>query len=376
MADLLSRNSEAFPAHTVDRVSDISRVAQNNQTSINGRPFNGGFVIPANHEFNLTDAAEELSFAFAEKTESRTVKERSISTHQKPKVPPQQEVEKLFRSMQDERAARDLKQIAGRLITLLREGKSPRQFLEERFSDPLKRYLAIAYAIEEIKQRDGTPAEIERLHDLLAETEARDGASIRAGINTMDMAAEFGATAADGDKFRKVYRDAVIGYESFAATLDSVLTQFGDTQFDNGVRLLLKGLSVDMNATAPSLDPARLHAILQDLFNLEAVTTVMQRCRQMVDRLDRAGLVKALNPIALARDLLQITAEPYVTAYHFADLARKYDVRDEDPQVALFSGAMGAIRGMPPKVFRTEEMRLKAIEAAQAALDAILLNEQ
>jgi type III secretion protein W len=374
MANLASGEVDPHATGAARPITDIPHLTGGGYLPIKGKLFGSEHVLHASDKFTLTKAAEEMSFGFSEKTETKTIRQRNVVAPQRQKILPLAEIENLFRSMKDDRAAQELGQISSRVISSLKSNKSPRRFLQERFSDPSKRYLAIAYALGELQQNGGTPHEIERLHDLLAEAEAFEGGAIRAGLNTVEVAAEFGA-AEEGDRFRKVYRDAVIGYESFAATLDGVLTQFGDEGFDKGVRLLLKALAADLQAARPSSEPARLHAILQDLFHLKSVSTVLHRCRAMVERMIDAKAVAALNPIALTRDLLHVASETYVCPYHFSDLARKYGIAEGEPQVTFFTGAMGAMRSMPLKAFKNEELRFKAIDAVQTALDAILLEE-
>lgn len=340
-----------------------------------GRLFGSEDVMIEKKSVNLTDAAEEMAFGMASKVETLTLRQRVIKQGKAPEVPAQAEVEAIFRSMQDDEGARDLQSFAGQINSLIRGRQSPRRILRDRFADPAKRYLATAYALKELQQSGAPANEVEALTDFLAEMEATDGSFIRAGLNTIETAAEFGATAEQNDLFRKVYRDAVVGYESFTSALDKVLTQFGDEHFEKGARLLIKALSHDLHAARPSSEPVRLHAILQDLYSLQAVSTVLIRCRTIVAKTSAASKTEGLTPISVARDLLQLAADAYVTAYHFSDVARKYSVLTDDAQIVFFSGAMSAMRNMPNKVFRNDESRLKCIDAAQSALDALLLDE-
>ena len=341
-----------------------------------GKLFGSEGVVLDDNAFTLTNAAEERSFGMAAHVESLTIRQRSVKPRQQPKLPPPAEIEELFRSMQEEDAGIHLRQLSDQILAILKNRGSPRQLLHERFTDPTKRFLALGYAVHEARQRGAPAHDVERLLDLLSEAEASDGTAIRAGLNTVDVAAEFSADPAEGDRFRKVYRDAVIGYESFAATLDAVLTQFGDAHFEQGARLLLKGLAADLHAVHPSTQATRLNAILQDLYSLEAVNTLLIRCRLLVDQCAQTTPASGLTATSMTRDLLHITAEPYVTAYHFADIARKYGITDNEAQVEFFTGAMAAVRSMPLKIFRNDEARFKAIDAAQAALDALLLDDE
>lgn len=340
-----------------------------------GRLFGTDDVMVESKSVNLTDAAEEMAFGMASKVETLTLRQRVVKQGKRPEVPGQAEIEAVFHSMKDGDGARDLKQFSGQIIALLRGRQSPRRLLREKFSDPAKRYLATAYALNELKQSGAPAHEIESLTDFLAEIEVTEGGAIRAGLNTVEAAAEFSENAQQSDLFRKVYRDAVVGYESFPAALDKILTQFGDDHFEKGTRLLVKALSLDLQATRPSSEPVRLHAILQDLYSLQAVSTVLIRCRSIVFRTCMAAQTEGMTPIAIARDLLQLASDAYVTAYHFSDIARKYNVKDDEGQIVFFTGAMGAMRSMPNKVFRNDEARLKAIDAAQGALDGLLLDD-
>ncbi|MES2771879.1 MAG: type III secretion system gatekeeper subunit SctW [Pseudomonadota bacterium] len=366
-------------------------------------------VLNKDTAFSVTNMAEEISFVRAEKVEqSRSTDERGIAQFEV-YIPPMSEIEATLKAMQDEDAARGLKNLAKALVQIAAQRGDVLGEVGARFADPSKQYMLLAAAIHEAEQDPRARAEFERLRDAMALLQDRKDAAIRAGFNTIAVAAEFGATAEAADTFRAAYRDAVLGAASLASTFKQLLERFGDQRFESGVALLLKALAADLKAMRPSLEPVRLHAILQDVYQLQAAGTVLIRCRTLCDRLAREFLL-ILRAIDLTKDLVDMTTDMTPMPWTFAEMARRYrvtkkpkkdqekgeqgrqngkgrqeedepDEEEDEPLrenklVAFLSGVMGALRAMPVKLFPSEDHRLNTIAAVQESLDKILLEDE
>lgn len=355
---------------------------------------NGQAIVVLNKDsaFSVNDAAEEMSFGRSERVEKeKPLNERELGafeTH----IPPMAELEAILKSMQEEDAARDLKQLAKSLLQVASNREDPLAVVGKRFSDPSKQYVALAAAIHEARQDPAARVELEVLRDALARLEERQGVAIRAGLNTLDVAAAYGPRAEDGDTFRAAYRDSVLGEESLAQSFKILLERFGEQSFESGTALLLKALAADMASMRPSLEPTRLNAILQDVYQLQAAGTVLTRCRALCERLAQQFLL-ILKPIDLTKDLVSLTTEAIATAWTFFEMARRYKITrkpkkhedDKEPEeeeegevrenklVAFLSGIMSAVRAMPPKLFPTDDHRMSTIDAVQESLDKVLL---
>jgi type III secretion protein W len=365
---------------------------------------------------SLTDAAEEMSWAVAEDVEDRTLEERALSEYEAPDVPEPGDVEALLRMMRDEEGGREVFEFSTRLVALSRDGVDLRLATrrwsgeggrQNGYSAEMKQYAALSVALRKAETSGEGPRVVESLRDAVEGCMRDHGPQIRAGINTAEQAAMFGSGRTNVDRFRATYQDAVLGQESLAATLQLVLERFGE-DVQRGIELLRKALGADMAALHPSREPERLHAVLQDLYQLATAASVLQRCHEIVRRLQQYMLLRELQPLALMQDLVSWTIEPWIMGYHVTLLLEGYcpaddeahpeygrsgDERDEngdgdgeghgsdedDPEttrIVLLNGALSVIRDLPPKVFASDEHRLQAMDAIQQVLDAMLLPEE
>ncbi len=372
---------------------DFQQMVQNVGTPPTGR-LNGQTIVVQPNAFSVTNAAEEMSFGHSEKAEKEKPLEERAAKAFEIHIPAMAELEEIFKTMQEDDAARNLKQLAKSLVQVARNQGNLLQAASERFSDPSKQYLALAAAIHEASQDPGARLELEVLRDALATLEEQQNKEIRAGLNTLDAAAEYGPHAEDGDTFRAAYRDAVFGEGTLAENFKVLLDRFGDQSFESGTALLLKALAADLSAMRPSLEPIRLNAILQDVYQLQAAGTMLARCRALCERLAREFLLR-LKPIDLTKELVKLTTELPATEWTFTDMTRRYKItrkpkKDEEDEaeeeeeddevkenklVAFLGGIMTALRAMPPKLFPTDDHRLNAITAVQGSLDKILLED-
>jgi type III secretion protein W len=357
---------------------------------------------------SLTDAAEEMSWAVAEEVEDRTLEERSLEEYKAPSVPGTDEIEALLRRMHEDPAAQDVRSFAARLIQFAQQrndvllassrwaGQGGAQY---GYRGEMKQYAALAIALRGAEAKGESPRVVESLRDAVENCMRDHGPQIRAGINTAEYAAAFGAGRDAADRFRATYQDAVLGQASFAATLHLVLERFGE-DLERGIELLRKALGADIASLHPSREPERLHAVLQDLYQLATAASILQRCRGIAERLRQYWLLKEMQPLSLMQDLVGWTLEPWVMGYHVSLLLEKYcpleeetpsgqgQARDGDGQheergeddpettkVVLLNGALSVMRDLPTKVFASDEHRLQAMEAIQQVLDAMLLPE-
>ncbi len=358
--------------------------------------------------FSLTDIAEEITDVLAETVEDKKLDERHIEEYKEPEIPDIVTITAMLGEMKDEAAANDLSNLATRLIQATHNRNNLLLEIRKWNADPTKQYLALAYTIQSDSKMDKRIKET--LRDRLAEIVAQDGSSIRAGINTVEQARAFGNDKTAVDLFRTTYRDAVLGEATLAETLSLLIQRFGE-ELETGISLLRQALGADLAALQPSCQPERLHAILADLYQLTVAITVLQRCRLMVDRMERHYPITKLQTLVLMQDIIKWTTESWVVQYHAIQLMEKYqidhaeylaqlkqhegqekeeeeeqnknqneisedDVSIQDMQINFLNGLMDILRSLPVKIFITPEHRLQAMATVQQVMDDMLLPEK
>lgn len=368
-------------------------------------------VISSGQRFNLTDAAEELGFAQQERAEDKKLDEFELVRPQSDFVQRAAKIEELLQTLAKSSNAEDAASFAARLIDIAGQRLSLLTAVRNFSRDPTRQYLTLAHAYHMARANGSSPDIVEALRDAIERLNVLHAPTINADINTIAEATAYSREPAAADVFRATYRDAVLGQATFSATLSLVLERFGD-ELERGVDLLRKALGSDLASIRPSSEPERLHAILQDLYQLSAAVAVLQRCRTIVEWLKRAFPVLELKPTVLMTDLVKFTAEQWIESHYVLQLIQKYglDIIDEksndtaiqsnhgskqlneeeqnedglaefddhEPkaQVLFLNGVLDILRSLPTKIFSGEEQRLQTIAAVQQLMDSLLLAEE
>ena len=338
--------------------------------------FRGEQVTVKDAASALADAAEEISMHNSENVEEKTFDEReckvesSIDLHLIEDISAYLEAAKGFEDPQ-------------KLVDLAKRMQSsqehPGELARQQTNDPAQQFMLLQYALVE-GERSGAPVEgLNDIRDALAELEMNSGPQIRAGLNTMGVAAGQSDTAQGIATFQGTYRDVVLGNNSLSQTLKLVLERLGGPQGEDlakGLHGMITALGADLSATRPSTDGNRLHALVQDLYQLEVAVTVMDNCRDLATNLAQDHATPGLQPMTLMHDMIAVTGEKWVAAPRFTGMADKQGVQSVGAQIAFHTATKIMLRELPPKVFSDPDSRQSVLIAAQEALDAAIDKEE
>jgi len=348
----------------------------------------------------LLHAAEELSFFHAERIEEKTLEERNLQAHIPTKVHSSAEVLALLHQMRDESAAGNLARLYQAVTNAARRNGSIWEVLSQWSEDVSKQFLALSYVLSESERQGATATEIEILRDAVDSALFLRGPEIRAGLNTIAQASEYGKDKATADTFRTTYRDVVLGQQTISHLLGLLIERFGD-RLEQGIALLRSAVGSELMATNRSVDATRLHLLLQDLYQLASISSLISICEVVTARLARLCPSFSASAFSLLRALVQWTAEQWLVNYHVTllieqvlseqgDRARQRETHDDElhedgqiegdtleeesfVEIVFLNGVLEILRSLPPKVFPSDEHRLQAIAVVQQALDAILI---
>ena len=325
----------------------------------------------------LADAAEELSLDKGEKAEDKQFGDlkwkpeaSGILVHQIADIT----------AYLDAAAELDSAEELVALAKRMQSGQgNPRELARQQSRDPTTQYMLLEYALRD-GEASGTPGDVlEDLRDAMAELEVASGAQIRAGLNTVGVAAAQGGTAQDIAAFQGTYRDVALGDHSLSQTMSIVLERLGGPQGEEvtrGLQGLIRALGADLSATRPSTDPARLQVLVADLYQLEVVSTVLDGCRELAAALDSRHGSSGLRPVDLMKELVSVTGEKWVSAQRFNSLAEKFGATAVPAQIAFQRGVKGMLSELPVQVFSDTDARAAVLNAAQAALDEAVDKEE
>lgn len=324
----------------------------------------------------LTDAAEEMSLHTAEKVEQKHFSERKIKGESSAQL---MRAEQITAYLEASKQFDDPEKLAQTAKRMLSGQESPRQLARQQSGDVSHQYALLRYALSQGEKEGAKDEVLETLRDALADLEMESGPQIRAGLNVIQAAAEFGQTAQDVAQFQSTYRDVVLGEASLAQTFKLALERFGTgtgQDFPKGLQSLIKALGQDLAAARPSTDSNRLQSLIQDLYQLEVTATLLDACQGLADDLRTKHQTGQLRPVELLKDLVDVTNEKWVTSTRFTGMADKQQVVGVAPQIFFQTTLKGVLRDIPPKVFPDADTRQSILNAQQEALDRAIDKEE
>ncbi|MGY6268539.1 type III secretion system gatekeeper subunit SctW [Achromobacter denitrificans] len=331
----------------------------------------GQAAITVDGEFSLADSAEELSLHMAEKTEDKHHAERKVRGDAPLQTISTEAILAYLAETHDADAQEKLIELARHLLS----GKAdPRQAAGQAFGDVSQQYLALQYALRQ-GEREGAPEDVlDGLREALADLELESGPQIRAGMNTIGAASAYAADAHGVADFQRTYRDVVLGETTLAKTLALALDRFGGQEIGRGLQQLIQALGLDLAAARPSSSPDRLHALMQDLYQLGTAVTVLEGCAELAERMGREHGAEVKSE-RLMQDLVNVSNEKWVSESRFSGLAGTHGVSALEGRIAFLGGVRAVLKDLPVSVFADPDTRQSVLNAAQLALDAAIDEE-
>jgi type III secretion protein W len=353
-------------------LGDNSQLASQSQTG----SFRGETVMPKDMASILKDAAEEITMGNSEQEEGKMFLDLDCKAEKPILV---REIEEINAYLDEAKAFDDPKKMAD-LIKRMQSGQeNPREMARQQSPDPAQQFMLLQYALVDGEAKGVSPAILDDLRDALSDLEMDAGPQIRAGLNTIGVAAEQSDSAQGIASFQGTYRDVVLGDNNLSQNFKLVVERLGGPQGEDllmGMQGLIKALGADLSAARPSTDSNRLHALVQDLYQLEVASTVMDRCRDLATLLNTKHGTPGLQPTVLMSDMISVTGEKWVGAQRFTAMAEKQGVNEVGAQIAFHTATKGMLRDLPPKVFTDADTRQSILGAAQDALDAAIEKEE
>lgn len=368
------------PASTMNRIdgqlshgfSSLTSQANAGQAQAHVGMLMGQATQVVEGEFSLADSAEELSLHMAEKTEDKHHSDRKVKGDRPLELMDTSEIVDALDQNQDGDVQEKLHELVKKLVS--GEG-SPRQLAGQAFGDISQQYLGLQYALREGEKEGADPTLLEAIRDALADMEIESGPEIRAGLNSLKSASEFGHDAAEIQRFQSTYRDLVLGEQTLAKTLDLALERFGGEDVGRGLKQLTAALGHDLAATRPSTDANRLQALVSDLYHLEVAATVLENCEELADKL-KETTGRRLDATRLMRDLVAVTNEKWVSESRFTSLGMQHGATSIEARVLFHTAIKGMLRELPVQIFPDADTRQSLINASQAALDIAIDEEE
>lgn len=339
-----------------------------------GRAMGFEVRVDADPLAELMDSMEELSFQFEEK-ESKEVSERKLGVGKKASSPYVAAVEKWQKTLPD------LPDSAF-MLSLLRRCRqaeiqpSPQQLLkwlggEGGSADPSLQFAMLECMAEAVGESE------EGLKRLLAETKAElertKGAAARAGINLARAVNSRTTDAAKMQELRDLYRGEVIGFTTPQGCFRSLMASRGRGQLEAAIAFLIEGAGDDLNSPSPSQGEEELRRIILDLQCVEVLKTVLERMCRLAARMEREFAEScALDGEALTGRIMDFTEMEFMSPETVSGFVTACALSRDRTRMDFLTELIIVFRSLSPRLFETEEGRIRLVEAAQEVLDGVV----
>lgn len=205
------------------------------------------------------------------------------------------------------------------------------------------------------------------------------GREVRAGHNMSKQAREFASLGLGSPTgLRDLYRD-ITGNPREASTLFDELNQkFTYDNMNQAINFLLHSLGSDLKAKGASIDRAELHRLMTEARNLLAILWVYRFFKGRMDLIsnafERYGMLlpSRVTFELLAKLFVAFLRERYPSMEKVFQMAAKLGISDELlAQIIIFTQMRDAVRGVAPKLFRSQQHRHDILMSFIEALEEL-----
>jgi type III secretion system YopN/LcrE/InvE/MxiC family regulator len=348
-------------------------------------------------EVSLQNAAEEMGeFLHARVSAFHRLEKRDLEGYPNDLQLRVDEVERLLALLDGAEGAYRERPSTRVWLELLND---PQQFQQQLdlLGGPTERYLALSQAYTRGQEEDpGNPA-MEQLRDRMDALWSKDGAYIRADVNTLGT---FPPDSRAQD--RAAYVDAVMDAGTIGHTVQALMARYGG-DIEVAIGRLRRALSADLAAGQPSLPHERLEAVLFELSLAAALLPFLANCRALVRRTDARNIdtdTDTRDPARQSDDSVQLLGDladcvsRWLAEADVRALLHSYGMKPQraQPTTAPVDGRPGALnpadrpivflhgiraifRQLPAKVFPSERHATHASEVVGGLIDQMAFEE-
>lgn len=250
--------------------------------------FKGQQVMQTDASTALADAAEEMTFAAAEKVEKK-LSERKAGSKESMRLSASEIADKYVNMMGDSQQAHKLHEFLDALKAKGQKAseKDIRDMAKEQFADVSEQYAAIAFAEEALANEGGHEELLQKVSGAKEALMKESGPAIRAGLNIASDVLSFSKQGLEQmDKLRDLYRYAVLGRQTVSDMYQAIMTRYGETRFPQALDFLIQaaGNDLDANALGPSMEPAHLESAVNNINYVQQMGNLYRVLSDLVDR--------------------------------------------------------------------------------------------
>lgn len=246
--------------------------------------------------------------------------------------------------------------------------------LEHTGGDPTRTALLLRMLGQQA-QESGDTELAARSGAKLEQLKQTHGKIIRAGNNTAAAIASYTTNPQRKQSLRNLYYDSVVHQQSAVMMLDMLLELIGSRHLLPTLRTLQRALADDIAALSPSLSVVALARIHRSLRDAARISQTLFDSGQFLHRMQSKLPVVAMDPLTLARRLLQIS---HNGAYQsdYTSLAKEIVGTEQEHMPLFYSSLFPLVQGLPPSLWPEPANRNDAMDILRGMITSIAKTEQ
>lgn len=250
--------------------------------------FKGQAVVEIDHASALAEAAEEMTFAAAEKVEKR-IAERKAGSRENLRLSAAEIADKYVNMMGESTSGQKLQEF---MDSLKKRGSNLteadiRQLAGQMFSDVTEQYGAMAYVEEMLEQEGGQEELLAKVNSAKEALMKEAGPAIRAGLNIAADVLSFSKQGLEQlDKLRDLYRFAVLGRQTVSDMYQAIMSRYGESRFAQALDFLIQAAGHDLDAggLGPSMENAQLETAVNNINYVQQMGNLHRMLADLIDR--------------------------------------------------------------------------------------------
>ncbi|MCP4746095.1 MAG: TyeA family type III secretion system gatekeeper subunit [Desulfobacteraceae bacterium] len=326
----------------------------------------------------IKDGAEEAGFFNAENVSDRLSKmekkgKKSAVAGQINKI-----AEFYLKKVPDLGSLNVLKSFLEALRTRGRNEGEISRLLDELFDDPVRRFAALAFALEALQNQKGNSRLLSTIQAMMDKLKSQYSSQITAGMNISATAAKY-----ENDKFastselRNFYSNVVLAKEGIVETYKSIIAHFRDKNLPNAYKFLIDALGADMRSLQPSKSNVKLKLCMDDLYRLQYMGNLYRNVIAVLTTLQtkyKTGL--GVREKDFYTSILEFIHKKSSMSVPYNKIVRQLKLNRLPPQIYFLSQLKNLVRLLPFRVFNQKHWREKLMTFIQDELDEVILKEE
>ena len=323
----------------------------------------------SNSATSISDMAEEMGFAAADKT--KTLSERKRASDSKD--------ESTYRNAENYLQHMLVADAKDQLQLYIQKSTPNKEELAAWISEFSQDHAEQFCALEMIFREAPNATLSSTAKAIQKDLYAIHGSEIRASLNIAGVANNFDhlSDSATPAQLREFYRTTVEEYEGPIQTYNKIVEVYGHEAFLSSLSFLRQALSTDLACQNSSIEKAKLHSIIKDIKELSLLNTVHNLCTNLIEKLQKNfGQSSGVTGQNLMGLILKLAEKKWVTPSDFAAFPKSLKVPNPPAQMYLAHQVKSIFAKLPENVFSDSNQQFSHLDEFALYIDGLIEKEE